>query len=170
MYAEDVAVSTPQPSRGRRRTRGVTDSPPKSAARFIATHGEFRRISWRKGTKGRLNGEFAIVRVRPADGPETKNGLYLPGEPAWLVCERFSNGDRKFYLVDLDARASAKRIVSAVKARWSCEQMHQQMKEELGLDHFEGRSWLGLHHHAVLTMIAFAFLVHVRLTENKFAA
>lgn len=48
-----------------------------------------------------------------------------------------------------------------------CEQMHQQAKEELGLDHFEGRSWLGLHHHTLLTMIAFAFLVHRRTNENK---
>jgi SRSO17 transposase len=48
--------------------------------------------------------------------------------------------------------------------------MHQQAKEELGLDHFEGRSWFGLHHHALLTMIAYAFLVHLRLTENKSAA
>ena len=51
-----------------------------------------------------------------------------------------------------------------------CEQAHQQMKEELGLDHFEGRSWSGLHHHALLTMIAFAFLQHLRRRENKAAA
>src|SRR5580692_12519647 len=52
----------------------------------------------------------------------------------------------------------------APQPRWSCEQMHQQAKEELGLDHFEGRSWFGLHHHTVLTMIAFGFLLHVRLS------
>jgi SRSO17 transposase len=56
-------------------------------------------------------------------------------------------------------------VVAAIKARWSCEQAHQQLKEELGLDHFEGRSWLGLQHHALLTMLAFAFLQHLRLRE-----
>lgn len=118
----------------------------------------------------KLPGDFAVLRVRPADGAETKDGVHLPGSPAWLACERLSNGDRKFYLVNLPASASRKSVVAAIKARWACEQGHQQMKEELGLDHFEGRSWFGLHHHAVLTMIAFAFLQHLRLTENKSAA
>src|SRR3954470_815955 len=62
---------------------------------------------------------------------------------------------------DTPLRALAARI----KARWVCEQGHQQMKEELGLDHFEGRSWHGLHHHAVLVMIALAFLKHLRLAS-----
>ena len=59
-------------------------------------------------------------------------------------------------------------MISALRFR--SEQAHQQMKEELGLDHFEGRSWSGLHHHALLTMIAFAFLQHLRKLENKAAA
>lgn len=173
VYADDVEVSIPErpPGKsGRPRVRPIADSAPLSAGKFIAKHVVFRSVAWRKGTKGPLTGEFAVARVRPADGPETKDGVHLPGDPAWLVCERLSNGDRKFYLVNLPASASAKKIVRAIKARWACEQMHQQMKEELGLDHFEGRSWLGLHHHAVLTMVAFAFLLHVRLTENKSAA
>lgn len=53
----------------------------------------------------------------------------------------------------------------AVKAGWACEQAHQQLKDELGLDHFEGRSWLGLHHHALLSMMAFAYLQHHRLLQ-----
>ena len=56
-------------------------------------------------------------------------------------------------------------LVRAIKARWSCEQVHQQLKDELGLDHFEGRSWLGLHHHALLSMMAFAYLQHHRLLQ-----
>jgi SRSO17 transposase len=51
------------------------------------------------------------------------------------------------------------------KARWICEQAHQQLKEELGLDHFEGRSWQGFHRHALMTMIAYAFLQHRRLAQ-----
>jgi SRSO17 transposase len=54
-------------------------------------------------------------------------------------------------------------LAAAIKARWVCEQAHQQLKEELGLDHFEGRSWTGLHRHALMTMIAYAFLQSRRL-------
>jgi SRSO17 transposase len=111
-----------------------------------------------------------MVRVRPADADQTRDGLHLPGDVAWLVSERLSNGDRKYYLTNLPASASRKKIVATIKARWACEQAHQQLKEELGLDHFEGRSWWGLHHHALLTMIAFAFLQTLRLHENKSAA
>lgn len=169
MYPHDVAVSMPT-KRDRRRIHPKVGTPPCSAERFIEEHGRFRKVTWRQGTKGELSGEFAIVRVRPADGAEGTMGVHLPGDAAWLVCERLSNGDKKFALVNLPASASRKDIVTALKARWSCEQAHQQMKEELGLDHFEGRTWFGLHHHAVLTMIAFAFLQHLRLTENKSAA
>jgi SRSO17 transposase len=56
-----------------------------------------------------------------------------------------------------------KQLASLIKARWVCEQAHQQLKEELGLDHFEGRSWRGLHRHALLTLIAYLFLQHLRL-------
>ena len=54
-------------------------------------------------------------------------------------------------------------LVRSIKGRWACEQAHQQLKDELGLDHYEGRSWLGLHHHALLSLIAFAYLQHRRL-------
>jgi SRSO17 transposase len=171
IYTADVKVSMPARSGvGRPRIHPKVRESPCSAERFIEKHGSFRQVAWRMGTKGRLTGDFALVRVRPADGAEGKDGVHLPGDPAWLVCERLSNGDRKYYLVNLPASASRRQIVAAIKARWSCEQMHQQAKEELGLDHFEGRSWFGLHHHALLTMIAFAFLLHIRLAENKSAA
>src|SRR2546430_10557135 len=58
-------------------------------------------------------------------------------------------------------------LASIIKARWICEQAHQQLKEELGLDHFEGRSWHGLHRHALMTMIAYAFLQHRRFTKVR---
>ena len=63
----------------------------------------------------------------------------------------------------MPADADLATLAATIKARWVCEQAHQQMKEELGLDHFEGRSWTGLHRHALMTMIAFAFLQHRRL-------
>lgn len=170
MYPADVKVSMPASKTGRPRIHPKVSEAPCSAQKFIEKHGRFRRIAWRDGTKGELSANFAMVRVRPADGIEASNGIHLPGDPAWLVCERLDNGDQKFSLVNLPASATKKEIVGALKARWACEQGHQQMKEELGLDHFEGRSWLGLHHHALLTMIAFGFLQHLRLTENKSAA
>jgi SRSO17 transposase len=68
---------------------------------------------------------------------------------------------------NLPADTPIKQLAGAIKARWVCEQAHQQLKEELGLDHFEGRSWTGLHRHALMTMIAFAFLQHQRLKQPR---
>src|SRR5262245_55395712 len=61
---------------------------------------------------------------------------------------------------NLPAGMDPRSLAATIKARWICEQVHQQLKEELGLDHFEGRSWHGLHRHALMTMIAYAFLQH----------
>jgi SRSO17 transposase len=90
---------------------------------------------------------------------------HMPGEEAWLVGERRVSGERKYYLSNLPAEANLKTLAATIKARWVCEQAHQQLKEELGLDHFEGRSWHGLHRHALMTMIAYAFLQSRRLAE-----
>jgi SRSO17 transposase len=67
----------------------------------------------------------------------------------------------------LPADTPIKQLAGAIKARWVCEQAHQQLKEELGLDHFEGRSWKGLHRHALMSMIALAFLQSLRLKQAK---
>jgi SRSO17 transposase len=91
----------------------------------------------------------------------------MPGEETWLVGEWRSNDERKYYLSNLPADATLKVLAAAIKARWVCEQAHQQMKEELGLDHFEGRSWQGLHRHALMTMIAYAFLQHPEIADCK---
>jgi SRSO17 transposase len=91
----------------------------------------------------------------------------MPGDEVWLVGERRSTGERKYYVSNLPADAAIKMLVAAIKARWVCEQAHQQLKEELGLDHFEGRSWTGLHRHALMTMIAYAFLQSRRLKAAR---
>lgn len=78
----------------------------------------------------------------------------MPGDEVWLVGERRSTGEQKYYVSNLPADTAIKTLVAAIKARWVCEQAHQQLKEELGLDHFEGRSWIGLHRHALMTMKA----------------
>ncbi len=84
MYVEDVKVTTPRKRIGRPRIHPRVGAPPCSAQEFIGKHGVFRRVAWRKGTKGQLTGDFAIVRVRPADGVEASNGVHLPGDPYGL--------------------------------------------------------------------------------------
>src|ERR1700691_3225419 len=74
----------------------------------------------------------------------------MPGDEVWLVGERRSTGEQKYYVSNLPADATIKTLAATIKARWVCEQAHQQLKEELGLDHFEGRSWTGLHRHALM--------------------
>jgi SRSO17 transposase len=112
------------------------------------------------------------VRVRVADGPpqriRDKGQQHLPGGEAWLIGEHRMSGEKKYYFVNLPANTDLRSLslAATIKARWICEQAHQQMKEELGLDHFEGRSWQGLHRHALMTMIAYAFLQHRRLAAT----
>jgi SRSO17 transposase len=109
----------------------------------------------------------AARRVRIADGHKHRmldNRMQcMPGGEVWLVGERRSTGEKKYYVSNLPANTSLKTLAATIKARWVCEQAHQQLKEELGLDHFEGRSWTGLHRHALMTMIAYAFLQSRRL-------
>ncbi len=107
------------------------------------------------------------MRIRVADGEQASYHVHLPGEEAWLVCERRTNGDVKYHLTNHSARTALRTIAATIKARWSCELAHQQLKQELGLGHFEGRSCHGLHHHAVLSMNAFGFLQHLRLSEDN---
>jgi SRSO17 transposase len=131
----------------------------------------WRPITWRRGTKGPLRAAFAAVRVRVADGPAVRIrgrvGQHLPGDEVWLVGERRASGEQKYYLSNLPTDTSLKRLAAIIKARWVCEQAHQQLKEELGLDHFEGRSWRGLHRHGLMAMMAFCFLQHQRLAAAQ---
>ena len=129
-------------------------------------HVPWRPIRWRQGTKGPLTASFAARRVRMAEGPQSEIGHRLPGDELWLVGERRSSGERRYYLASHPAETPLQTLAATIKARWVCEQAHQQMKEELGLDHFEGRSWAGLHHHALMVLIAFAFLQHLRLRQS----
>jgi SRSO17 transposase len=131
----------------------------------------WQNISWRTGTKGKLKARFAAIRVRIADGPpqriRDKGQQHLPGEKVWLIGEHRMSGEKKYYLANLPAKTDLRTLAATIKARWICEQAHQQLKEELGLDHFEGRSWQGLHRHALMTMIAYAFLQHRRLSTAR---
>jgi hypothetical protein len=113
----------------------------------MLANAKWRTISWRNGTKGKLKARFAAVRVRVADGPpqriRDKGQQHLPGDEAWLIGEHRMSGEKKYYLANLPVKTDLRTLAATIKARWICEQAHQQMKEELGLDHFEGRSWQG---------------------------
>jgi len=166
VYPAEVALIFPVAKTGKPRKYHIPDQPPVSAEAMLAGE-KWQEVSWRRGTKGRLTCLFAARRIRVADGHKHRmldNRMQcMPGDEVWLVGERRSTGEQKYYVSNLPADASIKALATTIKARWVCEQAHQQLKEELGLDHFEGRSWTGLHRHALMTMIAYAFLQSRRL-------
>ena len=169
VYPADVTMIRPATRRGRPRQSipHVLSQP----AEDMLGKAQWRKISWRLGTKGKLKARFAALRVRVADGSTQrirgKGKQHLPGEEAWLVGEHRFTGEKKYYLSNLSAQTDLRTLAATIKARWICEQAHQQLKEEIGLDHFEGRCWQGLHRHALMTMIAYAFLQHRRLATAK---
>jgi SRSO17 transposase len=170
VYPVSVQLIWPIATRGRPRRRHIPDILSMAAEDMLAD-AKWQNISWRTGTKGKLKARFAAVRVRIADGPpqriRDKGQQHLPGDQAWLIGEHRLSGEKKYYLANLPAGTDLRTLAATIKARWVCEQAHQQLKEELGLDHFEGRSWQGLHRHALMTMIAYAFLQYRRLTEAR---
>src|SRR5215813_2755308 len=169
-YPADVQMIWPVAKRGRPRRRHIPDVLSVPAEDMLA-NAAWRTISWRTGTKGKLKARFAAVRVRVADGPpqriRDKGQQHLPGDEAWLIGEHRMSGEKKYYVANLPAKTNLRTLAVTIKARWICEQAHQQLKEELGLDHFEGRSWQGLHRHALMTMIAYAFLQYRRLARAR---
>ena len=165
-YGTEVALLWPKARTGRPRLKPVPSEAPVPAEELLAG-APWRPVTWRRGTKAPLAAEFAALRVRVADGEAIRTGAHLPGEEVWLVGERRASGEAKYHLSNLPADAPLERLVGLIKARWVCGQAHQQMKEELGLDHFEGRSWAGLHHHALMVMVAMAFLQHLRLAAHR---
>ena len=174
VYPADVLMIWPvTPRGGPRRGRPRQDIPEtlSVAAEDMLATAKWQNISWRTGTKGKLRARFAAVRVRVADGSprriKEKTHQHLPGEQAWLIGEHRASGEKKYYLANLSAKTDLRTLAATIKARWVCEQAHQQLKEELGLDHFEGRSWQGLHRHALMTMIAYAFLQYRRLATAR---
>jgi SRSO17 transposase len=162
VYDADVQLVPPT---GRKR-RPVPDQEPREAEAALADL-PWRRVTWRHGTKGPLTAQFAATRIRVGDGKTWANNRHLPGDEVWLVGEWRPSGERKYYLSNLPPRTSLRALAAAIKARWVCEQGHQQLKQELGLGHFEGRSWTGLHRHALMTCMAFAYLQHRRLAGQR---
>lgn len=151
----------PTGPRGRPKTRPrlAAKSPRPATVDEVAKNAPasaWRRIAWRKGTKGPLSADFLIMRVTPAH--RWYNGKAF--DQVWLICERtLGKGSvRKFYLSNLPPTIGAKRLVATLHERWAIEQHYRDLKQETALDHFEGRSYPGLHRHMALTALAFSFL------------
>jgi SRSO17 transposase len=123
----------------------------------------FRPVTWGKGTKGPLRMDMARVRVQVYRGnPHRHDHPQEPtGEVGWLLLERRTNETKAYLLWGLDT-LSLRQQSQLMRARWPIEQGYQQMKEELGLDHFEGRTWTGWHHHVTMVALAHAFLMTIR--------
>jgi SRSO17 transposase len=124
-------------------------------ANELANAGRFTRVAWRAGTKGPLAGEFAAVRVRSA---EKRTKGVPPGEEEWLLIERESTGEFKYYFSSLSGRSTLTSLVRLAKMRWHIERDYQDMKQELGFDRYEGRSWGGLHRHLAMVALMHAFI------------
>jgi SRSO17 transposase len=118
----------------------------------------FRRCTWREGTNRKLSSRFALCRVKVP----VEQGLAARAE--WLLIE-WSSGDKEpthFFLTTLPRSMSKKEIVRLIKERYRTEQVYEELKGELGLDHFEGRSFPGWHHHVSVVLCVYAFLVAER--------
>ena len=164
---EYPGTSGPGGGSGRPRTRPrlAEGSPRPVALAELAQAVRLRRVTWREGTKGKLSGRFAWLRVWPAQG--WQKGACAGQGPLWLLIEEQQDGTIKYAFSNLPEGTSLKKAVRLWKSRWPVEQGYQQMKEELGLDHFEGRSWRGFHHHAALVMLAYGFLLLERLRGGE---
>jgi SRSO17 transposase len=134
------------------RVRALSDALPDRA---------WQRVQWRNGTNPPWEADFAAVRVTPAH--EWRRRHLAPD--VWLLCERGlgPTGRRKHYLVSLPATASLHQLVRLAHHRWAIEQHYRDLKTELGLDHFEGRTYPGWQHHTVISAIAYAFLQQERM-------
>jgi len=133
---------------------------PRTAKEIALGLGEkgFRRCTWRHGTKSKLSSRFALLRVKVP----VEEGLAARAE--WLLIEwpYGENEPTHFFLTTLPKRMSKKQIVRLIKERYRTEQAYEELKGELGLDHFEGRSFPGWHHHVSVVLCSYAFLVAER--------
>ena len=147
-----VLVRAARKDADRQQAEALASALPRSA---------WKRITWRIGTKGPLRADFAAVRVRPA-GADAENVEY------WLLCERRNREKQpKYFLSSLPRKTPLKTLVGVAHTRWAIEQNYQQLKEELGFDHFEGRTWNGWAHHAVLTAATYCFLELERRADDR---
>ena len=155
----------PRNGRGRppKRLRRDPEHQPLAAEALAAglPAGAWRTVTWREGTSGPLTSRFAAVRVRPAHGDTTRSE---PRAEEWFLAAwpGGEDGPTKYWLSTLPEAATLEELVAAAKLRWRVERDFEELKQELGLGHFEGRGWRGFHHHASLCIAAYGFLVAER--------
>ncbi len=151
--------------RGRPATllRRTEDTQPCSVAKLALSldSSAWKSIRWRSGTKGDMRSRFARVRVRAAHRDYWRSEA-RPEE--WLLVEwpTGESAPTKFWLSNVSVDTNLTDLVNLVKLRWRIERDYQELKDEIGLDHYEGRNWPGFHHHAALCIAAYAFLVAER--------
>lgn len=158
-----------RPGRGRpaKRLRRDPKHPPvslKELARTLPANA-WRRVAWREGTSKVLRSRFAAVRVRPAHRDYLRR---TPHEEQWALIEWPEQDAEPFryWLASLPADIDLTALVHTAKMRWRVERDYQELKQEFGLNHYEGRGWRGFHHHATLCIAAYAFLLTHRLKRN----
>jgi SRSO17 transposase len=149
-------------NRGRPRERLIRDADHQpilvlELARMLSPQ-SYRAISWRLGEAGELKSRFARVRIRAAQGDK-------PRAEEWLLIEWPKGEDEptRYWFSTLPKDIPFEDLVATVKGRWMIERDYQNLKQEVGLGHFEGRSWGGFHHHASLCIAAYGFLMLERL-------
>jgi SRSO17 transposase len=121
----------------------------------------WKNVTWREGTKHPLRSRFALLRVRPAHRDEKRTE---PRPEEWLLIDwpKGEGEPSKYWLSTLPVETKIQDLVRLAKQRWIIERDYQELKQELGLGHFEGRGWRGFHHHATLCIAAYGFLVAER--------
>lgn len=127
--------------------------------------GAWKTITWREGTRHPLRSRFTALRIRPAHRDYKRT---VPREEEWLLIEwpRSQPAPTKYWLSTCSAHIKLRDLVALAKQRWIIERDYEELKQELGLGHFEGRGWRGFHHHAILCIAAYGFLVAER---NRFS-
>jgi SRSO17 transposase len=154
-----------KPGRGAtpKRLRRAPDHQPLSARQLALglPPSAWKQIGWRQGSRGILRSRFAAIRVRPAHRDEK---LTEPRPEEWLLIEwpKEASEPTKYWLSNLPAKTALKPLVKLAKHRWIIERDYEELKQELGLGHYEGRGWRGFHHHATLCIAAYGFLVSER--------
>jgi SRSO17 transposase len=125
----------------------------------------WKKVTWRQGVKQKLQSRFAAMRVRPAHRDYWRSE---PHPEEWLLIEwpAGESEPTKYWLSTLPADIGLRQLVHLAKHRWIIERDYQELKQELGLGHYEGRGWRGFHHHATLCIAAYGFLVAER---NRFS-
>jgi len=169
VWTEPPTATVPPPHSGRgapAKRHDYGQQRPRSVLEAARKAKGWKVVRWRPGTKGWLESRFVAMRVQPSHG-------FVRGEPPrrelWLLVEwpEAEKEPTKYFFCDLPETYTLRRLVRLAKCRWKIEQDYQQLKEELGLDHYEGRSWIGWHHHTTLVMMAHAFLTLETLRRKK---